>query len=185
MFQPVKNLAFKKVLKLKDSLVSEIGGIWHRCLHFVRQNWIRITMPLLSLGLISLIVCMLLSPLPERPAPNFADKQPVTSNVDQAGSLPSPESYTQLLKTRDLFKPSVPIPAEKKIGKTTAEQLAQRLQFLGTSGDGQNLSALVFIPERGPGSFQIGDRVAEFVLKDIRKDQLVLELEDELITLKR
>lgn len=99
--------------------------------------------------------------------------------------LASLDTYLRPLKIRNLFKPSVPIPTRKKIGKTTAQQLAERLQFLGTSGEGQNISALVFIPKKGPGSFQIGDRVAEFILKDIKKDSLVLELENEQITLKR
>jgi hypothetical protein len=117
--------------------------------------------------------------------PNFADKGPITSNDIQARFMAPIETYTGLLKTRDLFKPSIPIPSQKKIGKTTAQQLAQRLQFLGTTGDKNNLSAFVFVPERGPGLFQAGDRVAEFVLIEIRKDSLVLELENEQITLER
>ncbi|MDH4240660.1 MAG: hypothetical protein OEW48_13960, partial [Phycisphaerae bacterium] len=121
----------------------------------------------------------------ELPVPDFADKQPIASDTNQASAIASLDTYTNLLKTRNLFKPSIPIPSEKKIGKTTAQQLAERLQFLGTCGDEQNLTALVFIPERGPGSFHVGDRVAEFVLKDIKKNSMVLEMENELITLKR
>jgi len=117
--------------------------------------------------------------------PYFVDEGPITSKDIQARFIDPIETYTGLLKTRDLFKPSIPIPSEKRIGKTTAQQLAQRLQFLGTSGDENNLSALVFIPERGPGSFQVGDRVAEFVLIEVKKNSLVLELENEQITLKR
>ncbi|MHC4691480.1 MAG: hypothetical protein ACYS67_01975 [Planctomycetota bacterium] len=109
----------------------------------------------------------------------------MTSGTMPANSIASLDTYTDLLKTRNLFKPSIPIPSEKKIGKTTAQQLAERLQFLGTSGDEKDLTALVFIPERGPGSFHVGDRVAEFVLKEIKKDSLVLEMENEKITLKR
>lgn len=128
---------------------------------------------------------MLFAPLPELPKQSFADKQLITSGVTPARSIAELETYTKLLKMRDLFKPSIPIPAEKKIGKTTAQQLAERLKFLGTSGDKQNLCAIVFIPERGPGAFKVGDRVAEFVLKDIKKDSLVLDLENEHIILKR
>lgn len=185
MLQHIKNIIFQKKLKQKGSLVSDITELWQRSQRFAHQNWITITTVFLSTGLCSFILYMLLSPLPELPVPNFADKQPITSGTTQARSIASLNTYTDLLKTRNLFKPSIPIPAEKKIGKTTAQQLAERLQFLGTSGDEQNLSALVFIPERGPGLFQIGDRVAEFVLKDIRRDSLVLELENERITLKR
>jgi hypothetical protein len=59
------------------------------------------------------------------------------------------------------------------------------LRFLGTSGDGQDVCALVFIAERGPGLFRVGDRVAEFILRHIEKDRLVLELESEQVVIKR
>lgn len=186
MLRHIKNIIFKKALKQKDTLVSYTTRLWQGLRRFTHQNSITITTAFLSIGLCSLILYTLVSPLPELPVPDFAaDERPVTSSEIRARSIAPLEAYTGLLRTRDLFKPSIPIPAEKKIGKTTAQQLAQRLQFLGTSGDGQNLSALVFVPERGPGSFQIGDRVAEFILKGIRKDSLVLELENERITLKR
>ena len=185
MLQHIKNIIFQKVLKRKSSLVSYILGLWRTYQRFIHQNWIIISTAFLSISLCSFILYMLVSPLPELHVPNFTDEQPITSGTTQARSIASIDTYVRLLKTRDLFKPSIPIPAEKKIGKTTAQQLAERLQFLGTSGHEQNLSALVFIPERGPGSFQVGDRVAEFILKDVRKDSLVLELENERITLKR
>jgi len=185
MLRRIKNLILKKKRKRKGSLVSDISNLWKRSKRFARQNWITIVTSLLSLGLCSLILYMLLAPLPELPVPNFADKQPIASGTIRANSVASLDTYTDLLKTRNLFKPSIPIPSEKKIGKTTAQQLAERLQFLGTSGNDKDLTALVFIPERGPGSFHVGDRVAEFVLKDIKKDSLVLEMENELITIKR
>lgn len=185
MSRRIKNIIFKKKRKRKGSFVSDITNLWKRYQRFARQNWITLVSSLLSVGLCSFIVYMLSAPLPELPVSNFADKQPIASDTTQANSVASLDTYTDLLKTRNLFKPSIPIPSKKKIGKTTAQQLAERLQFLGTSGDEQGLTALVFIPERGPGSFNVGDRVAEFVLKDIKKDSIVLELEDELITLKR
>ena len=185
MLQHIKNIIFQKKLKQNRTLVSSITELWQRFQRFAHRNWITITTVFLSTGLCSFILYMLISPLSELPVPNFADKQPITSGTTQTRSIASLDTYTDLLKTRDLFKPSIPIPAEKKIGKTTAQQLAERLQFLGTSEDEQNLSALVFIPERGPGSFQVGDRVAEFVLKDIKRDSLILELDNEQITLKR
>lgn len=175
----------KKKRKQKGLLVSNATNLWKRYQRFARKNWITIVFSLLSVGLCSFILYMLLSPLPELPVPDFEDKQLVASDTTQANSIASLDTYTNLLKTRNLFKPSIPIPSKKKIGKTTAQQLAGRLQFLGTSGDEQNLTALVFIPERGPGLFHVGDRVAEFVLKDIKKDSMVLELENEQITLKR
>ena len=186
MLQHIKNIIFQKALKQKNALVSYTTRLWQGLRRFTHQNSITITTAFLSIGLCSLILYTLESPLPELPVPNFADERPITPSEIQARSIAPLEAYTGLLRTRDLFKPSIPIPSEKKIGKTTAQQLAQRLQFLGTtSGNEQNLSALVFVPERGPGAFQIGDRVAEFILKDIRKDSLVLELENEQITLKR
>jgi hypothetical protein len=180
-----KKHSFLKTAKQNILFGFNTSRLGRRCRHFIHQNWVTVTIILLSIGLCLLILYMLLAPLPELPVPIFGDERSITSSAAQAKSITSLDSYTRLLKTRDLFKPSIPIPAEKKIGKTTAQQLAERLQFLGTSGDEQNLSALVFIPERGPGSFQIGDRVAEFVLKDIRKDRLVLEFENEKIILKR
>jgi hypothetical protein len=185
MLRRIKNIIFKKKRKPKGSLVSDITSLWKRYKRFARQNWITLVSSFLSVGLCSFILYMLLAPLPELPVPNFADKQPIASGTIRADSIASLDTYTNLLKTRNLFKPSIPIPSEKKIGKTTAQQLAERLQFLGTSGNEKDLTALVFIPERGPGSFHIGDRVAEFVLKDIKKDSLVLEMENEQITIKR
>ena len=185
MLQHIKKIFFQKRLKQIRSLVSKITELWQKTLNFTCQNWITIVTSLFSAGLCSFILYMLLSPLPELPVPNFADNQPVAAGTTQANSIASLDTYTDLLKTRNLFKPSIPIPSEKKIGKTTAQQLAERLQFLGTSGDEKDLTALVFIPERGPGSFHVGDRVAEFVLKEIKKDSLVLEMENERITLKR
>lgn len=183
MLRDVKNTIFQKIRKRKNSVVSYIKGLWQRHQRFIYRNWMTITTTFLSICLCSFILCMLVSPLPELPVPDFSSENPIS--ITQARSISSLDTYLEPLKTRDLFKPSVPIPARNKITKTTAEQLAQRLQFLGTSGDEQNLSALVFIPERGPGLFRVGDRVAEFVLKDIKKDSLVLEMENERIMLKR
>ena len=185
MLRRIKNIIFKKVLKRKNALVSYTTRRWQGLRRFTRLNSITITIALLSMGLCSLTLYILVFPLPQLPVPYFVDEGPITSKDIQARFIDPIETYTGLLKTRDLFKPSIPIPSEKRIGKTTAQQLAQRLQFLGTSGDENNLSALVFIPERGPGSFQVGDRVAEFVLIEVKKNSLVLELENEQITLKR
>jgi hypothetical protein len=185
MIQHVKTTIFQKLLKQKSSATFSITELRQKYRRFTHRNWITITTAFFSTGLCLFIFYMLLSPLPELPLPNFGSEQSAMTGTIQARITSSLDTYLEPLKTRDLFKPSVPIPAHEKIGKTTAEQLAQRLQFLGTSGEGQNLSALVFIPERGPGSFQVGDRVAEFVLKNIKKDSLVLELENERIMLKR
>ena len=181
----IKDIIFQKVLKKKNALVSYTAGLWRGLRRFTRRNSITIAVAFLSTGLCSLTLYSLVFPLPELPVPDFVDEGAVMSGDIQARIIAPIETYTGPLKTRDLFKPSIPIPSEKRIGKTTAQQLAQRLQFLGTSGDENNLSALVFIPERGPGSFRVGDRVAEFILMDVRKNSLVLELENEQITLKR
>ncbi len=88
-------------------------------------------------------------------------------------------------KEKEFYSKAAGSKFSKKIGKTTAQQLADRLKFLGTTGSGTTISAMVFIPERGPGMFRPGDRVAEFVLKEIEMDSLVLELGDEQVSLKR
>ncbi len=184
MPQPVRKV-IQKILKQEIAAVFKAGRLWKRCRQFILCNWITITTIILSVILCSLMLYMLLSGLPKVPVPDFSGDDPLTSDIGQVRDMAPLATYLKPLKTRDLFKPSIPIPAEKKIGKTTAQQLAGRLQFLGTSGDEHRLWALVFIPERGPGSFQIGDRVAEFVLKDIATDRLVLELENEQVILKR
>ncbi len=103
----------------------------------------------------------------------------------RAGSKASLEACLRQVKVRELFKPSIPMPSEGRLGKTTAQELADRLQFVGIVGDAGGLAALVFIPNRGPGTFRVGDRVAEFTLKDVQPDRLVLGLGDEEATLKR
>ncbi len=150
-----------------------------------KKNWITASTVFLSAVLCSFILYSLISPLPQLPSISYNNPKSITNNTIQAVTSCSAQTYLKLLKTRNLFKPSIPIPARKKIGKTTAQKLAGRLKFLGISGDKQNLSALVFIPERGPGLFHAGDHLAEFVLRTIEKDCLVLELEDETVMLKR
>lgn len=88
-------------------------------------------------------------------------------------------------KMRNLFEPSIPVPREEGVGQSTAQELASRLQFLGVMDDGGALGALVMIPSRGPGTFHVGDRVAEFVLKDVQPDRLILGLGDDDAILKR
>ena len=126
------------------------------------------------------------APLPALPVPELVDAG-VTSVAasNRLGSVASFDACLRQAKTRDLFKPSVPVPSENQISKTTAQELANRLQFLGVMGDGDGIAALVFIPTRGPGTFHKGDRVAEFILKDVTPDRLVLALGDEEATLKR
>lgn len=184
MLQPLKKIV-QKIPKQKSLAASYVGRLWQRYQQFARQNWITMITNFLSIGPCSLILYMFISPLPELPVPHLGGEHSITADPSQARAQACLDTYLQPLKTRNLFKPSIPIPTQKKIGKTTAQQLAERLQFLGISGDEQNLSALVFIPKRGPGSFQVGDRVAEFVLNDIKKNRLVLELQNEQIILKR
>jgi hypothetical protein len=126
------------------------------------------------------------APLPSIVVSQNRDANPAPAlTAGRAGSKASFESCLRQVKTRDLFKPSVPVPSESGIGKSTAQELAGRLQFVGVMEAGGGLAALVFIPNRGPGTFRVGDRVAEFVLKDIQADQLTLELGDEKAVLKR
>lgn len=155
------------------------------CQQFICKNQITILSSFVSVCMSLLILYMFIFPPGEPAVPEFTNKLSVPTEPGREQLLAPLAAYLQPLRTRELFKPSIPIPTKKGIGKTTAQQLAERLQFLGTSGDKQNLSALVFIPERGPGLFQTGDRVAEFILKDIKKDSLILELENEEIVVKR
>lgn len=185
MLSNIQKAFVHKIPMRKNRMVSTIIMHWQRCQYFVVQNWITTTTSFLSAVFCSLILYMMFSSLPELPLPDSNSNRTATAGNAPVAKLALLDKYLEPLKTRDLFKPSVPIPSEKKIGKTTAEQLAGRLQFLGVSGEGAQLRALVFIPERGPGSFKVGDRVAEFILKDIQKNSLVLQLENEQITLKR
>ena len=126
------------------------------------------------------------APLPALIIPAVAGETAVSPlTAGRAGSKAALESCLRQVKMRDLFKPSVPVPSEDGIGKSTAQELADRLQFVGVMKEADGLAALVFIPNRGPGTFHVGDRVAEFVLQEIRPDRLTLELGDEKATLKR
>ena len=172
-------------LKRQRSTVFYIKRTWQRWRQYIHQNWITILTSSLSIALCLLTSYLFLSPLPEFTIPDFNDELSSTVSESRARTLPLLNTYLQPLKMRNLFKPSIPIPIQKKIGKTTAQQLAERLQFLGTTGEERNLSALVFIPQRGPALFKENDMVAEFILKEINKEYLVLELENEQIILKR
>jgi hypothetical protein len=124
--------------------------------------------------------------LPALVIPSRAEETPASPvTAGRAGSRASLEICQRQIKTRDLFKPSIPVPREDRLGQSTAQQLAERLQFVGTLGEGDSLAALVFIPNRGPGTFRVGDRVAEFVLKSVKPDRVTLTLGDEEATLKR
>jgi hypothetical protein len=126
------------------------------------------------------------APLPPLAASETAENRAAAAlTAGRTGSRASLEACLRQVKVRELFKPSVPVPSENRLGQTTAQELAGRLQFLGTVGSAGDLAALVFIPNRGPGTFRVGERVAEFVLKAVKPDSLVLGLGDEEATLKR
>jgi hypothetical protein len=140
----------------------------------------------LATALCGLTVYLWQSPLPALAIPQIVDEDSAPSTVAaRAGAKASLEICLRQVKIRDLFKPSIPVPSEGGIGSSTAQELADRLQFVGIIQEAGGLAALVFIPNRGPGTFHVGDRVAEFVLKDVQPDRLILELGDEEATLKR
>lgn len=126
------------------------------------------------------------APLPALAVPPVADAASTSSFIaGRAGSKAALDTCLRQVKMRDLFKPSVPVPSDGGLGKTTAQELADRMQFVGVMEDAAGLAALVFIPNRGPGTFHVGDRVAEFVLKEVQPDWLTLELGEEQAILKR
>ena len=141
---------------------------------------------ILATALCGLAVYLWQAPLPSLAIPQVADGSSTSPLIaGRAGSKASLEICLRQVKMRDLFKPSIPVPSEDGIAKSTAQELADRLQFVGIMEEAGRLAALVFIPNRGPGTFHMGDRVAEFVLKDVQPDRLTLELGDEEATLKR
>jgi hypothetical protein len=140
---------------------------------------------LLTVALGGMALYLWHAPLPPFPAFEIADGPLAAAAAGRAGSKASLEVCLRQVKVRELFKPSIPVPSESRLGKTTAQELASRLQFLGIVGSADDVAALVFIPNRGPGTFRAGDRVAEFTLKDVKPDRLVLGLGDEEATLKR
>jgi hypothetical protein len=140
----------------------------------------------LATSLCGLAAYLWRAPLPSLAISQTADEGSAAPLIaGRAGSKASMEVCLRQVKIRDLFKPSIPVPSEGRIGKSTAQELADRLQFVGIVEDAAGAAALVFIPNRGPGTFRVGDRVAEFVLKDVQPDRLVLELGDEEAILKR
>jgi hypothetical protein len=81
MLQRIKNIILKKKGKRKGSLVSNITNLWKRSQRFVHQNWITIVSSLLSVGLCSFILYMLLSPLPELPVPDSQFVQTIDTDT--------------------------------------------------------------------------------------------------------
>jgi hypothetical protein len=158
-------------------------GLWQRWRTAIKHHYLNVVTFAVGAGLSLLMLYMAAAPLPQLPVPG-RENQFSVGEVHERAALPI-EAYLEPLKSRDLFKPSAPVPDSNKLAKTTAEQLAQRLRFLGTTGEADNIAALVFVPERGPGIFRAGDRIAEFVLEKITKDSIVLKMEDEHVTLKR
>lgn len=165
---PVARMGRLSVLQLNRRLCLAIGGC------------------VLATALCGLVVYLWRAPLPSLAIPQVADGGSTAPLITgRARSKASLEICLRQVKTRDLFKPSIPVPSEGGIGKSTAQELADRLQFVGVMEEAGGLAALVFIPNRGPGTFHMGDRVAEFVLKDVQPDRLILELGDEKAILKR
>jgi len=139
----------------------------------------------LAMALCGLAAYLWVAPLPALTIPRTVEEGPLASvTAGRAGSKASLEICLRQVKRRDLFKPSIPVPSDG-VGKSTAQELANRLQFVGIMEEPAGLAALVFIPNRGPGAFHAGDRVAEFVLKEIQPDRLTLELGEEQAILKR
>jgi hypothetical protein len=137
-------------------------------------------------ALCGLAVYLWRAPLPPLAIPQLAEEGSTSPLIaGRAGSKVSLEACLRQVKMRDLFKPSIPVPTEGGIGKSTAQELADRLQFVGIMEDTDGLAALVFIPNRGPETFHVGERVAEFVLKDVQPGRLTLGLGEEQAVLKR
>jgi len=141
---------------------------------------------MLPVALCGLAVCLWQAPLPSLAIAHMGDESPPAPPAPtRERAKRSLEICLRQSKMRNLFEPSVPIPREEGVGQSTAQELASRLQFLGVMDDGGALGALVMIPNRGPGTFHVGDRVAEFVLKDVQPDRLILGLGDDDAILKR
>jgi len=151
---------------------------WRACLISVSY--------LLTIALGGMALYLWQAPLPPLPAGEVADgRSEVSSAAGRTGSKASLDACLRQVKVRELFRPSIPVPSNDRLGKTTAQELANRLQFLGIMGNDEGLAALVLIPNRGPGTFRAGDRVAEFTLQDVKPDRLVLKMGDEEAILKR
>jgi hypothetical protein len=141
---------------------------------------------MLTIALCGLAIYLWRAPLPPLAIPRIADESRASQLAGaREGSKAALEICLRQVKIRDLFKPAIPVPSEDGLGKSTAQELADRLQFIGIMAEADALAALVFIPNRGPGTFRVGDRVAEFVLKDVQPDRLILGLGDEEAILKR
>ena len=158
-------------------------------LSVLQPNWrlsLTIVGYVLAMALCGLAIYLWQAPLPSLKIPQVTNADSTSQLISsRAGSKAALEICLRHVKMRDLFKPSTPVPTEGGIAKSTAQELADRLQFVGIMEEAGKLVALVFIPNRGPGTFHMGDRVAELVLKDVQPDRLILELGDEEAILKR
>jgi hypothetical protein len=141
---------------------------------------------LLAAAFCGLAVYLWRAPLPPLAVAPTPSQDPGSSlSGGRSGAKASLDACLRQVKMRELFKPSIPIPTDGRIGKSTAQELADRLQFVGIMEEAGALAALVFIPNRGPGTFRPGDRVAEFILTDVQPNRLTLTLGDEEAILKR
>jgi hypothetical protein len=152
------------------------------------NRWLSLTIGgyILAVTLCGLVIYLWQAPLPSLAIPQVMNAGSTSQLISgRAGSKAAMEICLKQIKMRDLFKPSIPVRTKGGVAKSTTQELANRLQFVGTMEEAGRLAALVFIPNRGPGTFHVGDRVAEFVLKDVHPDRLILELGDEEAILKR
>ena len=124
-------------------------------------------------------------PLEPLPKPENPPTQMLGVNAQPTRPLVALNDYLSMARKRELFKPSVPLPAENKLGQTTAEELAKRFKFLGVSGSGADLSALVAVANASVQSVRQGEHLEDFVVKEINSGQLVLELNEDTVILKR
>ena len=60
-----------------------------------------------------------------------------------------------------------------------------RFKFLGVSGSGADLSVLVAVANASVQSVRQGEHLEDFVVKEINSGQLVLELNEDTVVLKR
>ncbi len=112
---------------------------------------------LLTVALCGATVYLWRAPLPPLPVPELADGSLVSSlAVGRSGSKASLEACLRQVKMRNLFKPSIPVPSENRIGKSTAQELANRLQFVGIVRDANNLGGPGVHPESRPGNLPRG-----------------------------
>jgi hypothetical protein len=91
------------------------------------------------------------------------------------------EGGRMLVRSKEVFAPPTPI-LSNSAGVVVLEELLKKVELAGITNLGGTPAAIIRVSGKG-AIFKVGDPVGSFVLKEVRADKVVLELDGQPVDL--